>query len=150
VWQKGSQTIPRYIQKRRQRWYALLDIPSDVRASFDGKPRFVESLKTKNEARAVILASPKIALRKLQISKARDRPATLMKPPSGHGKLTPGNKRTTSHCRMQSWPAPGYTAAKLLAATAFGQKTLLEPLTEQWLAESGYGARATYDHRGGE
>ena len=30
--------MPRYIQKRRQRWYAVLDIPSDVRATFNGKP----------------------------------------------------------------------------------------------------------------
>ena len=63
--------MPRYIQKRRQRWYAVLDIPSDVRATFDGKPRFVESLKTKNEAKAVLLAGPKIALWKLQIAKAK-------------------------------------------------------------------------------
>src|SRR5262245_35626268 len=61
----------RYIQKRRQRWYAVLDIPSDLRASFDGRPRFVESLKTGNEAKALLRAAPKIALWKLQVAKAK-------------------------------------------------------------------------------
>jgi integrase len=36
------------LEKRRRRWYAVLDIPKDVRPSFDGKPRFVKSLETES------------------------------------------------------------------------------------------------------
>lgn len=40
--------MPRYLEKRRRRWYAVLDIPKDVRPAFDGKPRFVKSLETES------------------------------------------------------------------------------------------------------
>jgi integrase len=146
--------MPRYIQKRRQRWYAVLDIPSDVRASFDGKPRFVESLKTKNEARAVIMAGPKIALWKLQIAKAKGPAGDLEEATYWRRQVdaweqeddTPLSDAIVARAE-EIEKAKGYPAAKLFADVALRQKTLLEPLAEQWLAESNYGVRAAYDHR---
>ncbi|WOI55585.1 tyrosine-type recombinase/integrase [Palleronia sp. LCG004] len=44
--------MAKYIQKRRRRWYATLDIPKDLRSHFGGKPRFVESLKTESQTEA--------------------------------------------------------------------------------------------------
>lgn len=43
-------TIP-FAQFRRQRWYAVLDIPAEVRDIF-GKVRFVQSTKTGDPAEA--------------------------------------------------------------------------------------------------
>lgn len=40
--------LPRYLQQRRRRWYATLDIPKDARPAFDGKPRFLQSLETES------------------------------------------------------------------------------------------------------
>jgi len=41
--------MPRYLEKRRRRWYATLDIPKDVRQeTFNGKPRFMKSLETES------------------------------------------------------------------------------------------------------
>lgn len=43
--------MPRYLEKRRRRWYATLDIPKDLRQeAFNGKPRFVKSLETESLA----------------------------------------------------------------------------------------------------
>jgi len=38
--------VPRYLEKRRRRWYAVLDIPKALRPAFNGKARFVQSLGT--------------------------------------------------------------------------------------------------------
>jgi uncharacterized protein YcgL (UPF0745 family) len=48
--------MPQYLQKRRRRWYAILEIPKELRTTF-GKPRFVESLKTESltEAESKVL-----------------------------------------------------------------------------------------------
>jgi integrase len=39
--------LPKYIQKRKQGYYAVLEIPQALRNHF-GKPRFIESLKTRD------------------------------------------------------------------------------------------------------
>lgn len=38
--------VPRYLEKRRRLWYAVLDIPRALRPAFGGKARFVQSLGT--------------------------------------------------------------------------------------------------------
>jgi integrase len=144
--------MPRYIQKRRQRWYAVLDIPAHLRATFNGKPRFVESLKTQNEAKAVLLAAPKIALWKLQIAKAKGPDGDLEEAIYWHRQVDAWEEENDMSGLITDRAediekAKGYPAAKLFADVAFGKATLLEPLAEQWLAESNYGVRATYDHR---
>jgi integrase len=52
--------LPKYIQKRKQGYYAVLEIPKALRDHF-GKPRFVESLQTRDlklaERRVPILVS---------------------------------------------------------------------------------------------
>jgi integrase len=39
--------MPKYLQKRRRRWYAILEIPKTLRQQF-GRPRFVQSLETES------------------------------------------------------------------------------------------------------
>ncbi len=40
--------MPTYMQKRRRRWYAILEIPKELRPSFAGLARFVKSLDTES------------------------------------------------------------------------------------------------------
>ncbi|MGE4049340.1 MAG: DUF6538 domain-containing protein, partial [Acetobacteraceae bacterium] len=43
---------PTYLQRRRRLWYAVLEIPSDLRLMFSGKRRFIRSLGTDSESKA--------------------------------------------------------------------------------------------------
>lgn len=63
--------MPNYIEKRRRLWYAVLDIPKDVRPKLAHKRRFVQSLKTESQKQALRLAAPVIARWKQQIATAR-------------------------------------------------------------------------------
>ncbi len=40
--------MPTYLQKRRRRWYAIMEIPAALRPAFAGKVRFVQSLETES------------------------------------------------------------------------------------------------------
>lgn len=44
--------LPKYLQKRRRVWYAVLEIPKSLRPSFNGKPRLVQSLQTESQTEA--------------------------------------------------------------------------------------------------
>lgn len=63
--------MPKYLQQRYRVWYAVLDIPKDVRPKLGGKPRFVQSLKTESQSEAEILVLPVIAEWKALINEAR-------------------------------------------------------------------------------
>lgn len=70
VW-KACVEMPKYLQQRYRVWYAVLDIPKDVRPKLGGKPRFVQSLKTESLSEAEILVLPLIAEWKALIQEAR-------------------------------------------------------------------------------
>lgn len=59
-----------YLQKRRKRWYAVLEIPRALRVKF-GRPRFVRSLGTDSETVAARMALVLVAAWKKEIEKAR-------------------------------------------------------------------------------
>jgi integrase len=59
-----------YLEKRRRRYYAVLEVPKDLRKTL-GKARFVQSLKTDSLALAERLKWPVINAWKLQIERAR-------------------------------------------------------------------------------
>jgi len=44
--------MPRYLQKRRRVWYAILEIPKSLKPQFGGKARLVKSLKTESLSEA--------------------------------------------------------------------------------------------------
>ena len=52
--------MPRHLEKRRQGWYAVLNVPVDVQLELDRK-RFLASLKTRDERVALRLAKSVIA-----------------------------------------------------------------------------------------
>ena len=61
----------RHLEKRRQGWYAVLNVPVDVQLELDRK-RFRASLKTRDERVALRLAKPVIAHWQNQIARARN------------------------------------------------------------------------------
>ena len=66
--------MAKYIQKRRRRWYAILEIPEGVRHHFQGRPRFVKSLETESESVAERRAALLVGAWKKDISEARGQP----------------------------------------------------------------------------
>ncbi len=62
--------MPRYLEKRRRRWYAVLDIPRDAQAVL-GKPRFIKSLGTESLTEAERLVLSVVAQWKWEIETAR-------------------------------------------------------------------------------
>lgn len=44
--------LPKYLQKRRRVWYAILEIPKALRPQFNGKPRLIKSLQTESQTEA--------------------------------------------------------------------------------------------------
>ena len=51
--------MPKFIQKRRRKWYAVLEVPKDLRPRLK-KARFVQSLKTESQSEAERLCLPVI------------------------------------------------------------------------------------------
>lgn len=60
----------RHLEKRANRWYAVLTIPAELRHSM-GKLRFVQSTQTEDRAEATVRAAILVAKWKLEIEKAR-------------------------------------------------------------------------------
>lgn len=66
--------MPSYLQKRRLRWYAVLEIPEALRPAFGNKPRFVRSLETDSRTVAQRRAMPIVAGWQKEIAGARNDP----------------------------------------------------------------------------
>jgi integrase len=71
-------SLPKYLTKRKQGFYAVLEIPKALRPSFDNKPRFLQSLETRELRTAerrlpVVIAGWKALLDK---AKGMDNPHT--------------------------------------------------------------------------
>ena len=62
--------MPKYLQRRRRQWYAILEIPKALRQHFC-KPRFVMSLQTDSQSVAEKKVLPVILEWKKQIDLAK-------------------------------------------------------------------------------
>jgi integrase len=69
-----SLAMPSYLQKRRRRWYAILEIPLALRSHFGGKVRFVRSLETDSRTVAERRVMPVVVAWKGEIATARNEP----------------------------------------------------------------------------
>ncbi len=65
--------MPSYLQKRRRRWYAVLEIPAALRPHFS-KPRFVQSLETDSRTVAERRVLPVVVAWRKEIATARNEP----------------------------------------------------------------------------
>lgn len=70
------ETLPNYIELRRKTWFAVKDVPQDVKESI-GKTRFVKSLKTRDKRIALSRVGAVIAQWELEIDLARGMSDTL-------------------------------------------------------------------------
>lgn len=68
--------MPDYLQKRRRLWYAIYEIPKDVRRQFKGKIRWVKSLGTDSRSVAARRVLPLVAMWRKEIEEARGNPST--------------------------------------------------------------------------
>ena len=68
--------MPKYLQKRRRKWYAILEIPKALRSAF-GKPRFVQSLSTESLTEAETRVLPIVHQWKKLIEAARSNDGSL-------------------------------------------------------------------------
>ena len=66
--------MPSYLQQRRRRWYAVLEIPASLRSHFGKKPRFVQSLETDSHNVAERRVLPVVTAWKKEIATARNEP----------------------------------------------------------------------------
>ena len=66
--------MPSYLQKRRRRWYAVLEIPKALRPHFANKPRFIQSLEIDSRTVAERRVLPVVAAWKKRIAAARNEP----------------------------------------------------------------------------
>ena len=66
--------MPSFLQKRRRRWYAVLEIPKALRPQFGNKPRFVQSLETDSRTVAERRVMPVVGAWKKEIATARNEP----------------------------------------------------------------------------
>ena len=65
--------MPSYVQKRRRRWYAIMEIPKALRPHF-GKHRFVQSLETDSRTIAERRVMPVVVAWKKEVANARNEP----------------------------------------------------------------------------
>lgn len=63
--------MPKYLERRRRRWYAILDIPADVRRHFGGQRRLRKSLETESLTEAQRRVPLVIARWKAEFDEAR-------------------------------------------------------------------------------
>lgn len=63
--------MPRFLERRRRRWYAVLDVPRDVRSKIGGGGRRVQSLETESLTEAMTLVLAVIAGWKAEFEEAR-------------------------------------------------------------------------------
>lgn len=70
----GTCNVATYLQKRRHRWYAVLEIPETLRPHFGNKTRFVRSLETDSHIVAERRVLPVIAAWRSEITRARQEP----------------------------------------------------------------------------
>ncbi len=64
--------MPTYLQKRRLRWYAILEIPKPLRPRF-GRPRFVQSLETDSRTIAERRVAPVVTAWKASGNRLEER-----------------------------------------------------------------------------
>lgn len=135
-----------HLEKRANRWYAVLTIPEDVRPQFGGKLRFVKSTGTTDKRAAQARAFALVAEWKAEIESARGnvQPNTILELAMEVRKeLASLQRRGDSEQHEAVSYAIITMADKLaeegrgaeanrLARVAFGTEVLIEPELEEW------------------
>ncbi|MBW6391807.1 DUF6538 domain-containing protein [Billgrantia antri] len=135
-----------HLEKRANRWYAVLTIPEDVRHQFGGKLRFVKSTGTTDKRAAQVRAFALVAEWKAEIESARGNvePNSILELASAvRAELDLFKRRGDSEQHEAVSFAVSSMAEKLadqgrateahrLTHVAFGAETLIKPELEEW------------------
>ena len=142
-----------YIEKRRQLWYAVLDVPPMLQPCV-GKRRFVKSLKTASRPDAANRARIVVARWKQQIAKAGKTDKLIEEATAWREwlKKETGEPDDVAPLLMTDRAEEverdhGTKAARLFAKVAKGAAHMIEPMADQWLEWRQYPPRADYQHR---
>jgi integrase len=150
--------MPDHIERRRRRWYAVLDVPADARAQI-GQSRFRQSLHTESLTVAQRKAPIIIALWKRRIEKARGASPLIAEAERWKQALAKarGADDDGDHIEVTEYVLGdrveeierkhGASAARLFADVARGEAVMIEDMADKWLAEAGYPAKGEYQHR---
>lgn len=149
--------MPTYIQKRRRRWYAILEIPEAARSAL-GKTRFKQSLQTESETVARRRALTLVALWKRQIEKANGTSPlvteaqrwrqTLLNTIEEDSEDNPAILPSLLDDRVEEiGDKQGVQAAILFRSIATGEAVMIDDMADKWLAEAAYTQKGAYQHR---
>lgn len=147
--------MPKHLEKRRRRWYAVLEIPKDLREHF-GRPRFFQSLQTDSQREAERLVGPVVALWRSRIAAARnedphERELQIYRMALERADDHEDTREALTFAMVDYAEAMerehGHEKAKLWHGRASGEKTDLRRLSEEWLAGSEYEDKSLTMHR---
>lgn len=145
--------MPTYIQKRRRRWYAVLEVPKPLRKQF-GKPRFVQSLETETRSVAERRVLPIVAEWKREIASARNEPieddAAFLARQLRVARTEAKRFAIQEKIESEAWdigsvnvdevgqPSTSNSEARSFAAEAYGSRESFTAYLEEWLGASGF------------
>ncbi|MQM39663.1 Tyrosine recombinase XerC [wastewater metagenome] len=154
--------MPKYLQQRRRRWYAVLEIPKELRDHF-GKPRFVISLKTDSLKQAQRLVGAVVSRCKTEIEAARralnegNEDELILTTLPRHIAEAEDRGDDTSAYEMRSWAKEyaqtqiaerlGPDAAREWLDRLYGRKVEIIRASEDWLGERQPPPKTEIQHR---
>ena len=150
-----------YLQKRRRRWYAVLEIPKPLRPRF-GRPRFIQSLETDSRTVAERRVLPVIAAWRSEIARARQEPdddAAFFRRTLQNAKTEEHRQSILEQIDYAAWdigainvenigdPPSSDPEARRFYASAAGLLVSFTEHLDEWLATSRATAKTKYMQR---
>jgi integrase len=144
-------TLPRHLQKRYRRWYAVLEIPKELRHQF-GKARFFQTLETESLGVAERRVLPIITAWKREIAEARGDPvdddAAFWRRKLRNTSNEKQRRQILEEIDFAAWeigainvenigdPPSSAPEARQFYASATGQRTAFTDHLDEWLSSS--------------
>ena len=148
----GFLAMPSYLQKRRRRWYAVLEIPKALRPHFANKPRFIQSLEIDSRTVAERRVLPVVAAWKKRIAAARneaiDDDAAYWRRTLRNAKTEEQRQSILEQIDYAAWDIGAINVqnigdkpssdpeARLFHASATGQRVSFTENLDEWLSTS--------------
>lgn len=135
--------MAQYLEWRKQRWYATLTVPEDVREAL-GKSKFFETTKTADKRKAALIASQLVAGWKVLIEQARNQdPSKLLEALQFRADIENARdadeRETLEHLLLDDVERveeeQGFVAAKTRYDIAMGHITPTQLHFESWKAQ---------------
>lgn len=152
--ERVGKLVPSYLEQRRRAWYAVLDVPVELRSAV-GKKRLVQSLKTdsqrvaerrigavisrwKTELEALRRADP-VARRAHELRTAAERFRAAIADPDDVDPIADTDAIEREYERLER--EQGRSAAERFLRIFKAEGELIEPHFDRWVSESRYAAK---------